>query len=203
MNVETKKAEAEVLAAAEDRGTPLLVLLILFVMMLFAGLVYMDIHAGGFSPLVYAPYRDLKHVAGSHPLAPGGADLAKGLAVYSMSCQPCHQQNGLGSPSQAPPLAGSDWVNEKNPARLIRIPLKGLTGPITVSGQAWTAVPSMPAQGEGLSDEDLSALLSYIRQAWGNKAPQVTAAQVKQVRQEISGHSGPFTPDQLKAVPVD
>ena len=198
MNAESHKAEAEILA--EDRGTALLVLIILSVLMLFAGMVYIDRYGGGFSPLVYAPYQDLQEVAHSHPIT-GDNDIPRGFAVYGINCQPCHQPNGMGSPAGPwPPLAGSEWVNEKNPARLIRIPQMGLVGPITVKGQEWNL--SMPNQGAALSDEEMAAVLSYVRQAWGNKAPKVTIEQVKKVRQEISNHPNPFTQDELKAVPV-
>lgn len=201
MNVETNKAEAEVLAAAEDRGASLLVMIILFAVMFFAGLIYVDLHAGGFSPLVYAPYRDLKEVANAHPLPSGGPDLKMGERVYVAICQACHQPNGRGLPGQFPPLAGSEWVYEKNPARLIRIVQSGLTGPISVMGQEWNL--TMPNMGASLSDDELAAMLSYIRVQWGNKAPEVTAEKVKKVRQEILNHPNPWTQDELKAVPVE
>jgi mono/diheme cytochrome c family protein len=199
MNLESHKSEAEMLAS-EERGTPLIALIILLAIALYAGMIYLDRHAGGFSPLVYAPYHDLNAVANAHPPVPGGADLRRGRAVYEVNCQPCHQASGLGAAGQWPPLAGSEWVTEKNPGRLIRIPQNGLSGPITVKGQEWNL--SMPNQGAMLSDDDMAALLSFIRQEWGNKAPPVTADQVKKVRAEIGDH-GPWTASELKAISAE
>ena len=73
-----------------------------------------------------------------------------------------------GTPGQFLPLAGSEWVLEKDPSRLIRIPLLGAAGPITVKGVEWNL--AMPAMGAALPDDDLAAVLSYMRNAWGNKS---------------------------------
>ena len=58
----------------------------------------------------------------------------------------------------------------------------------------------MPAMGAALSDEDLAAVLTYMRQSWGNKASEVTPEQVKAVRDELGNRSQPFTAEQLNAV---
>ena len=200
MNVEMNKAEAEILAAAEDRGTSLLVMIILFAVMIFAGLVYIDRYGGGFSPLVYAPYRNLNEVAESHPVQ--GTDVIRtGERLYGPSCGSCHQASGSGQLGLFPPLARSEWVNEPDPARLIRIALVGAQGPITVNGQEWNLVMSANANTFNLSDEDVAAVLSYIRQAWGNKAPIVKPEEVKAVRDQI-GVRYQFTVQELNSVPV-
>ena len=94
----------------------------------------------------------------------------------------------MGKPGQFPPLAGSEWPTG-SPNRLIRIPLLGLSGPIKVKGQAWNlSMPGLPAT----SDEDLAMILTHIRTSWGNKASQITAAQVKAVRAEVGGRSQPL-----------
>lgn len=200
MNAEMNKAEAEVLAAAEDRGASLLVMIILFAVMIFAGLIYIDRNSGGFSPLVYAPYRDLKEVADAHPTT-GPNVLATGERIYGMSCGSCHQASGSGQAGTFPPLARSEWVNEPDPARLIRIALVGAQGPITVNGQEWNLVMSANANTFNLSDEDVAAVLSYVRQAWGNKAPIVKQEEVKAVRDQI-GVRFQFTAQELNSVPV-
>ncbi len=74
----------------------------------------------------------------------------------------------------------------------------GLSGTVQVKGQAYVGL-SMGAMGATLSSEDLAAVLSYIRNSWGNKAEPVTAAQVDAVRKEV-GNRSPFTVDELNAV---
>jgi mono/diheme cytochrome c family protein len=106
----------------------------------------------------------------------------------------------MGKPNQAPPLAGSEWViGPIN--RLIRIPLYGLSGPITVKAHEMLFAAGMPPMGAGLADDDLAALLTYIRNSWGNKASVITPAQVKAVKTEVGNHPQPFTPEEIKQVP--
>jgi len=104
----------------------------------------------------------------------------------------------MGNPGQAPPFAGSEWV-KGSAARMVRIPLVGLAGPITVKNQAFNL--SMPAMGAALSDEDLAAVLTYIRSSWGNNASPISAEQVKAVRAEIGKRTQQWTADELMAVP--
>ena len=56
------------------------------------------------------------------------------------------------------------------------------------------------AEAEALSDEDLAAVLTYIRQSWGNQASEVTPEQVKAVRAEVGNRTQPWTVEQLNAV---
>jgi mono/diheme cytochrome c family protein len=58
----------------------------------------------------------------------------------------------------------------------------------------------MPAMGAALSDEDLAAVLSYIRQSWGNKASAITPDQVKAIRAQVGNRSQPWTAEELNAV---
>ena len=96
-----------------------------------------------------------------------------------ISCAACHGSKGEGS-AIAPPLAKSDWVN--GPAeRLIDIQLHGLSGPITVSGQSYNFPAPMPAQAYQ-TDEQIAAVLTYIRNSFGNSAPAVKSEQVKERR---------------------
>jgi mono/diheme cytochrome c family protein len=58
----------------------------------------------------------------------------------------------------------------------------------------------MPAMGAALSDEDLAAVLSYIRQSWGNKASAITPDQVKAIRAQVGNRSQPWTAEELDKV---
>jgi len=200
MNAESEKFET-VADVNDTKSSPLVLFIVILGVLLYGCFLYIDRYAGDFNPLVYAPYQNLKQVADAHPQTADPGHIKDGERIYSTLCMVCHQATGSGVAGQFPPLAGSKWVNEKNPWRLIRIPQSGLSGAITIKGQEWNL--AMPNMGASLSDEDLAALLSYIRQAWGNKASIVTPEQVKKVRQEISSHPNPWTQDELKAVPVE
>jgi mono/diheme cytochrome c family protein len=80
--------------------------------------------------------------------------------------------------------------------------LNGLQGPISVKNQQYNN--AMVAWGGVFSDEEIAAVITYIRQNkdWGNNAPAVTADRVKAVREKIKGHPGPFTADELLKIPA-
>ncbi len=161
------------------------------------GMVYFDSRGGWFSPQVYGPYHTLAEVTELQPASDADAFVNRGKVVFETTCALCHGSDGMGKPAQAPPLAGSDWVN--GPAnRMIRIPLHGLSGPIQVKGQEWNL--AMPAMGAALPAEDLAAALSYIRQAWGNKSPAITTEEVNAVKTETAGRAQPWSADELKAI---
>lgn len=97
-------------------------------------------------------------------------------------CAACHGQQAEGT-AAAPPLAGSEWV--AGPAEnLIRIQLRGLQGPIKVKGQKYEIAGGMAALAYQ-TDEQIAAVLSYVRSSFGNKAPPVTPAQVNALRTEV------------------
>lgn len=171
-------------------------LIVLLFLLLYWGMVYFDQHSGWFDAQVYTPYRSGAELALYQPPA-GGPDLFRGKAVYENICGLCHNNDGAGRPGQAPPFVGSEWALG-NPNRVIRIPLAGLAGPIQVNGQPWNL--AMPAMGATLSDDDLAAVLTYIRQSWGNKASAITPEQVKAVKAEVGNRTQPWTVDQLNAI---
>jgi len=171
-------------------------LFILLLMLIWAGMVYFDQHGGWFSQEVYAPYRSIAQVDAWQPRREG-PDLALGRKKFEDICALCHGTDGQGKPGQAPPLAKSEFALA-NPNRVIPIPLVGLVGRITVVGQVWDA--QMLAMGATLSDEELSAVLTYIRKSWGNNGSEINAAQLKEVRTELTNHPQ-ITPEQLNARP--
>jgi mono/diheme cytochrome c family protein len=170
-------------------------LFVLSFVLLYWGMVYFDQNSGWFNPHVYAPYRSGAELQAFQPPT-GGADLELGRSKYEQVCALCHNSDGAGKPNQAPPLAGSEWV-VGSPNQLIRIPLSGLTGPLQVKGETWNL--AMPAMGVTMSDEELAAVLTYMRSSWGNKAAPITADQVKSVRAQEANHPA-WTADELKAL---
>ncbi len=126
--------------------------------------------------------------------------LAKGKKLYNTpgACVTCHQPNGEGlAPAHFPPLAGSDWVTGSEDV-LVRVVLNGLTGPIKVGDKDFGIVPMVPTIWVAWSDEDIAAVLTYIRNEWGNHAEPVTAATVKRIRAEV-GTRAPWTAEELEA----
>ncbi|MBI5802232.1 MAG: DUF1080 domain-containing protein [Verrucomicrobia bacterium] len=122
-----------------------------------------------------------------------------GENIYEMACLPCHQPEGKGLPGLYPPLAGSDWVRGDK-ARIIRVVLHGLTGPVTVAGQNFGGTPTsvpMPAMG-GLTDEQIADVLSFVRKDYGGGVSPVTAAEVKAVRAATGNREAPWTAAELK-----
>lgn len=186
-------------SAVKNKTVPIWVM-VLMVLLIYWGALYFDQDGGWFSPKVYAPYRTLEQVE-AFQIRSGASDiLEQGRAIYNKpTCVACHQAGGQGSPGQFPPLAGSEWVNEKEPGRIIRLVLNGLQGPITVKGQSYNNV--MVPWGTVMTDQEIAAVLTYIRQNpdWGNNAPAVTAAQVKAARDKLKteGRVTAFTPDEL------
>lgn len=107
------------------------------------------------------------------------ADLtARGEEVYGNVCAACHQANGQGVPGAFPPLAGSSafYGDAKNMANII---VNGLSGEIEVQGQKFNG--AMPPQGH-LSDYEIAAAATYVRNSWGNNDGIVTKADVQAAR---------------------
>lgn len=193
-------------ATTQTRGAvvPVWLFVVMFVL-LYWGAVYFDGAGAWFDARVYAPYHDLEEVQALQPISGAGGVIALGKAVYNRpTCAACHQATGLGSPGQFPPLAGSELVNEPDPGRVIRIVLNGLGGPITVKGQSYNnnMVPWGGPPPSGLTDEEIAAVLTYVRQnkEWGNNAPAVTPAQVKAVRDKIKSRMTPFTVEEIMKI---
>ncbi len=104
---------------------------------------------------------------------------AAGQKIFTTNCSSCHQANGKGQPGVFPPLDGNPVVT--GPAdKVITIVKNGLSGKISVNGTTYNG--QMPSWKGTLSDSDIAAVITYIRSAWSNKAPAVTAAQVTAVK---------------------
>jgi mono/diheme cytochrome c family protein/glucose/arabinose dehydrogenase/lysophospholipase L1-like esterase len=131
-----------------------------------------------------------------------GADqdmFVKGKAIYGREgfCGTCHQADGKGlSASGFPPLAGTSWVTGSD-ERLIKLVLKGLHGPIEVLGKKYPGQVPMTPFGGMLKDDEVAAVLTYVRNSFGNKAPAVSPDKVKQVRAATKSKTGFYSPEEL------
>lgn len=122
-----------------------------------------------------------------------------GKKIYERDgyCGTCHQSGGEGlSASQFPPLAESPWVTG-SPDRLIKLTLKGLQGPMELLGKSYSGqVPMTPFEGL-LNDEEMAAVLTYIRNAFGNEASVISTEQVGAIRASIADKEGFYSPAEL------
>jgi putative heme-binding domain-containing protein len=118
-------------------------------------------------------------VSESNEIDPAVMELGK--AQYNL-CLGCHGPTGQGMANVGPPLAKSEWV--AGPVEnLIGIQLRGLQGAITVNGQDYQFAAPMVAMGAGQPDENIAAVLTYIRNSFGNSAPAVTPEMVVQYKE--------------------
>ncbi|MEM6772869.1 MAG: c-type cytochrome, partial [Bacteroidota bacterium] len=135
-----------------------------------------------------------------------GADLEQFAAGWDLyhedgSCRTCHQKTGRGlGASGFPPLAGSSWVTG-DPKILAKILLKGLIGPIDVKGKTYPGQVPMTPYEDLYDNEQLANVMTYIRNAFGNKSSVISPEFVQQVRAEVkaSGKEGYYRVEELKA----
>jgi nitrite reductase (NO-forming) len=105
------------------------------------------------------------------------ASIERGKEVYNTQCITCHMEKGEGIEGVFPPVAKSDYLMaDKN--RSIKQILEGASGEMTVNGKTYNG--EMPAID--LTDEQVSDVLNYVRNSWGNKGAAVTPAEVKAQR---------------------
>jgi mono/diheme cytochrome c family protein len=113
------------------------------------------------------------------PVAASNNAMRAGAAIYKDSCAACHKDSGEGEINLFPRLAGSALVQSDDPITLARVVLHG-TRAVSTSG-APTA-PAMPAFDWRLGDAQVAAVLTYIRNNWGNAARSVSASAVASQR---------------------
>jgi mono/diheme cytochrome c family protein len=105
------------------------------------------------------------------------ASISRGKDVYAANCMSCHMENGEGLEGAFPPLAKSDYLMADK-KRSIQQTLHGVSGEIKVNGTIYNG--EMP--GVELSDTELSDVLNFVRNSWGNKGEAVKPEEVKSLR---------------------
>jgi mono/diheme cytochrome c family protein len=117
------------------------------------------------------------------PVAANNDAMRVGAAIYKDSCAACHKDSGVGEINLFPRLAGSALVQSDDPTTLARVVLQG-TRAVSTSG-APTA-PAMPAFDWRLSDAQAAAVLTYVRNSWGNAAAPVSAGALASQRESLA-----------------
>ncbi len=150
------------------------------------------------SPNSVAALGDQRNPATLVAATPAEGGAIDGKQIFTAACQACHQATGQGLPGVFPALAGVNWVTG-DPEVLARIVLHGMTGPITVSNTTYNG--AMPAFGAQFNDSELAAVLTFIRNEWGNNSQAVDASLVEKVRKETEQQTQPWAgeDDLLKA----
>lgn len=125
--------------------------------------------------------------------------FAVGRKYFLTTCAGCHGTDGAGMKRFAPPLIGSEWVlgDEK---RLALILLHGMEGAVEVAGKKYDApeiLPVMPAHST-MDDTAITAILTYIRNEWGNNAGPVRKRTVGVTRNTTQGRVIPWKASELK-----
>jgi len=114
-------------------------------------------------------------------------------------CVTCHQPTGLGLGNTYPPLDGSPWVTGSQ-ERLIKLALYGMWGPLELKGKVYDpshGVPPMTPFRSLLSDDEMAAVLTYVRNSWSNKADPILPGTVNKVRAALSGRNTFWKPQEL------
>jgi nitrite reductase (NO-forming) len=106
------------------------------------------------------------------------SQIAAGEVLFRGTCSVCHQPEGQGLAGVFPPLAKSDFLMQDK-RRSIEIVVNGMSGPVTVNGRAYNSV--MPPMSQ-LNDDAIANILTYVRNAWGNKGDPVSPDEVTTVR---------------------
>ena len=120
------------------------------------------------------------------PLSSTDPVMVAGGAIYRDVCSGCHAIDGKGVPELFPALASSSSVRSDDPASLIRVILRGAR---SVATSTEPTAPGMPAFGWQLDDEQLAAVVTYIRNSWGSSAPGVLADTVRRTRASLAWRS--------------
>ncbi|MGC6389393.1 c-type cytochrome [Ewingella sp. S1.OA.A_B6] len=104
---------------------------------------------------------------------------APGAQLYLDNCADCHLSSGQGEESRYPALAQNPVVVSADPSSLINLVLNGSHAPVT----QYAAKPAkMPGFSSELNDQQVAEVVNFIRNGWGNKAPDIRASQVKEMR---------------------
>ena len=172
-----------------------------FMALVFWGGAYLAFNSGGFQSDVFNPTQ--VSWTGGGAVAKGPPDpMVVGKRLYTANCVACHQATGQGVAGQFPTLVASEWVLTEGwhgDNHLVKILLHGLQGPIQVKGNTYNG--AMPPWKQ-LKDDQIAAILTYIRNEWGNSESPITAEQVAKIREETASQTEPYTQKALQAIPA-
>jgi mono/diheme cytochrome c family protein len=105
--------------------------------------------------------------------------MKDGAQVYAHYCIACHEADGSGAPRIYPPLPANALLQAADPSSTLRIILDGAH---SVTTPRAPNPGEMPGYARQLSDQQVADVTNYVRNSWGNAAPEVTPEQVARAR---------------------
>lgn len=162
--------------------------MLIFGVLLFCAF-YLGLYVGDFSSNPWLQTPDPVAESGAPPAEP----TVSGEQIYGNRCATCHQSDGQGVENQFPPLVGTQWVENKG--QVIRILLHGMQGEVTVKGETYNG--NMPAWNS-LSDEEIAAVITHVRESWDNDYGEVTSEEVAAVRSATEERSDAWSAEELQ-----
>lgn len=107
------------------------------------------------------------------------ASITRGRESYVTYCLSCHMDQGEGIEGIYPPLAKADYLMADK-ERAVRQIIFGAKGEMIVNGKTYNAEMT----GFDLTDQEVSDLVNYIRNSFGNKGGAITPEQVNAIRKK-------------------
>ena len=123
------------------------------------------------------PVDEKKEEKVTEVVLPASTENAAGLDIYNTNCKACHQATGQGMAGVFPPLAKSDYLTDKEAT--IKQVLHGSTGELVVNGVTYNGTMT---PFSNLSDEEISEVLNFVYNSWGNIPAEVTVEEVAALR---------------------
>jgi mono/diheme cytochrome c family protein len=120
------------------------------------------------------------------PVTPDQGVMKAGAQIYANECSGCHTGSGKGVAGLFPALAGAPTVQQNDPASLLHVVLRGA---LSVGTKEAPTAPAMPAFAWVLNDDEVAAVVTYIRNSWGNAAPAVSASEAGKARAALAERS--------------
>jgi len=121
--------------------------------------------------------------AGDTGSRPSQKVMDLGAKQFDIHCGTCHLPTGLGSDDTGPPIAGSAFAQAPDPSSLIDLVINGPRDPVPAPSPQWQRPwQPMPAFGQKMSDEQAAALLTFVRNSWGNAAGTVKPKDIDRLR---------------------
>jgi mono/diheme cytochrome c family protein len=122
----------------------------------------------------------------STPLDQSDARMTAGKAIFRDTCSACHGIDGNGVANLFPALAKAPAVRSKDPTSAIRVVLRGAR---SVATPAEPTAPAMPSYAWQLKDDQIAAVITYIRNSWGKAAPPVSADDVSKEKSKLANRT--------------
>jgi mono/diheme cytochrome c family protein len=138
-----------------------------------------DIHAMAVYLKSLSQINKLEPEASTVPTAENSLLMRLGKSVYASQCANCHGAQGAGEPTRYPPLAANQSIQMESAVNPIRMVLNGGFPPSTPGNP----MPyGMPPFAQNLSNDEVAAVVTYIRSSWGNHGTAISANQVDELR---------------------